>query len=202
MQLIYGINPVLEAMRIGRGDVEKVIVMKSKSGKPFQGILQMATQKGIPVEFRERAYLERMAPGDLHQGVIGLCRDYRYADVDQIINNRHALMNRDLILMLDSITDPQNLGSLIRTAHCLGANGVIIPEHRAASVTASAVKASAGTAYYIPVALVDNLVNTLEYLKTKGFWIYGAHASAGQDIRTVTFDEKVVLIMGSEGKGI
>jgi 23S rRNA (guanosine2251-2'-O)-methyltransferase len=202
MQMIYGINPVLEAMRIDRDDVEKIIVMKSKSGKPFQGILQMAAQKGIPVEFRDKAYLERMAPRDIHQGIIGLCKAYRYADVDQIIDNRHALMNRDLILMLDSITDPQNLGSLIRTAHCLGANGVIIPEHRAASVNASAVKASAGTAYYIPVAMVDNLANTIESLKTKGFWIYGAHAPAGQDIRTVTFDEKVVLVMGSEGKGI
>ena len=200
--MIYGINPVMEAIKIDRDCLEKIVVMKSKAGRPVQEILHMAARKGIPIEFREKAYLEQLAPRDSHQGIIGLCKDYSYADVDAVIRNRHASLNRDLILILDGITDPQNLGSLVRTAHCLGANGVIIPEHRAAAMTASAVKVSAGAAYYIPVAMVSNLANTMEYLKTKGFWIYGAHASAGRDIRTLNFDEKVALVMGSEGKGI
>ena len=202
MQMIYGINPVMEAMKIARGGLEKIIVMRSKVGKPVQTILQMAARKGIPVEFKDKAHLEQLAPGNSHQGVIGLCKDYKYAGLDDIIANRHASLHRDLILVLDGITDPQNLGSLVRTAHCLGANGVVIPEHRAASITAASVKASSGTAYYVPIAMVSNLSNTIEYLKTKGFWVYGTYASDGQDIRSINFDEKVVLVMGSEGKGI
>ncbi len=202
MQMIYGINPVMEAIKTVGGGLEKIIVMRSKAGKPVQTILQMAAREGIPVEFRDKSHLEQLAPGESHQGIIGLCKDYGYADVDDIIANRHASLRRDLVLILDGITDPQNLGSLVRTAHCLGANGVIIPEHRAAPVTAAAVKASAGTAYYVPIAMVSNLANTIEYLKTKGFWAYGTYAPDGDDIRSVNFDEKVALVMGSEGKGI
>jgi len=202
MQMIYGVNPVMEAIKIGGGGLEKIIVMRSKAGKPVRSILQMAAREGIPVEFRDKAHLEQLAPGDSHQGIIGLCKDYKYADVDDIIANRHASLHHDLVLILDGITDPQNLGSLVRTAHCLGANGVIIPEHRAAPITAASVKASAGTAYYVPIAMVSNVVNTIEYLKTKDFWVYGTHTPDGNDIRSTNFGEKIALVMGSEGKGI
>jgi 23S rRNA (guanosine2251-2'-O)-methyltransferase len=119
-----------------------------------------------------------------------------------VIAHRHEKSKYDLVVLLDSVTDPQNLGSIIRTAHCCGANGVIIPENRAASVTASVAKASAGAFQYLPVAMVVNLVRTIEYLKERGFWIYGADAEAQSDIRTPDYERHIALVMGSEGRGI
>ncbi len=107
-----------------------------------------------------------------------------------------------LVILLDSITDPQNLGSIIRTAHCCGANGVIIPENRSASVTASVAKASAGAVYCLPTAMVVNMVRTIEYLKEKGFWIYGAAAESEVSIHAPDYEGDIGLVLGSEGKGI
>ncbi|MCK7511075.1 MAG: RNA methyltransferase [Desulfobacterales bacterium] len=113
-----------------------------------------------------------------HQGVIGLCKSFVYSDLDVLIKNRNKSFNFDLILVLDSIMDPQNLGSIIRTAHCLGANGVVIPEDRAAPVTPAVHKASAGSVQQIPISRVVNLSQTIDYLKDKGFWVFGAEAHA------------------------
>jgi 23S rRNA (guanosine2251-2'-O)-methyltransferase len=133
---------------------------------------------------------------------LGLCETFDYSSVDDIIANRRDDFKKNLILILDSITDPQNLGSLIRTAHCCGANGVIIPENRSASVTASVMKASAGAAHHIPVAVVVNLSNTLLYLKEKGFWIYGTDPVSGKYVSTLDYEGHIGLVMGSEGKGM
>jgi len=106
------------------------------------------------------------------------------------------------VLVLNGVTDPQNLGALIRTAHCLGVNGIIIPENRAAAVTAAVVKASAGAAHRTPVAQVVNLARTIEYLQERGFWIYGADAGGDTDIEKFDDNGPVALVMGSEGKGL
>ena len=111
-------------------------------------------------------------------------------------------MSHDLILMLDGILDPQNLGSIIRSAYCLGANGVVIPADRAASVTATVMKASAGSADKLPIARVTNLSRTIDDLKDKGFWVFGAETYGGKDIREHNFDVPVVLVLGSEERGI
>ena len=111
-------------------------------------------------------------------------------------------MSHDLILILDGILDPQNLGSIIRSAHCLGANGVVIPADRAASVTPAVMKASAGSAEYLPIARVTNVSRTIDYLKDRGFWVFGAEAHGGQDIREHNFNVPAVLVMGSEDRGI
>ncbi len=129
-------------------------------------------------------------------------KSFVYADLDVLIKNRNKLFNFDLILVLDSIMDPQNLGSIIRTAHCLGANGVVIPEDRAAPVTAAVIKASAGSVGQIPVTRVVNLAQTIEYLKNKGFWIFGADAHDGSNLREMDFNCHVVLVLGGEAKGI
>ena len=146
--------------------------------------------------------MDRQTGGRSHQGVIGLSEEFAYVCIDDVIANRQSESKNDLILVLDGITDPQNLGSLIRTAHCFGVNGVIIPKDRSASVTAAVLKVSAGAAEYTPVAMEVNLSNTIEYLKGKGFWIYGADAEKGQNMKTMDYREHVVVVMGSEGKGI
>ena len=202
MQVIYGINPVLELLKGHDKAIRRLLVATGRGGESIRKILDLARKAGIPVEFKERDYLDRQAGQTSHQGVMGFCDDFAYADVDDVIANHHKDFKNNLILILDGITDPQNLGSLIRTAHCFGLNGVIIPKDRSASVTATVIKASSGTAQCTPVAMEVNLSNTIEYLKEKGFWIYGTEAARGQDIRTMDYKGHIAVVMGSEGKGI
>lgn len=202
MQVIFGINPLLEALKSQKEGIEKVVVAQGRGGAAIQKILNLAKQGVIPVEFREKSYLDRQAGHKFHQGVIGICENFAYVSVDEVIANRHVDFTNDLILVLDGITDPQNLGSLIRGAHCFGANGVIIPENRSAAVTATVVKASAGAVHHIPIATVVNLSNTIEYLKEKGFWIYGTDPVFGKNISTFDYKGHIGLVMGSEGKGM
>ena len=202
MQVIYGINPLLEVVLSHPAMLEKIFVAEGRGGEAVQKILKLAADHRIPVECSGRDRLEKLAPRCVHQGIVGLCREHAYATVDEVIAHRHEKSRYDLVVLLDSVTDPQNLGSIIRTAHCCGANGLIIPENRAASVTASVAKASAGAFQYLPVAMVVNLVRTIEYLKEREFWIYGADAEAQSDIRTPDYEGHIALVMGSEGRGI
>jgi 23S rRNA (guanosine2251-2'-O)-methyltransferase len=202
MQVIYGINPLLEIFLSHPAMLERVVVAEGRGGEAVQKILKLATEHGIPVEFGGRDQVEKLAPRRVHQGVVALCREHAYATVDEVIANRHKASRYDLVILLDSVTDPQNLGSIIRTAYCCGANGMVIPENRAASVTASVMKASAGAAQVMPTAMVVNLVRTIEYLKERGFWIYGADVASEVGIHTPDYAGPVGLVLGSEGQGI
>ncbi len=202
MQVICGINPLREIIRSQPTLLERLFVAAGRGGEEVRQIVQLASERGIPVEVCPRQRVEQLAPAMVHQGILGVCREYAYADLEQLIANRHPESTHDLVIILDGITDPQNLGSVIRTAYCCGANGVIIPENRAASVTAAVVKASAGAAYLLPTAMVVNLSRTIEYLQEKGFWIYGADAAAKTDHYSPDYAGHVGLVMGSEGRGI
>ena len=202
MQVIYGINPLLEVLLSHPEMLQKVVVADGRGGNEVRKILKLAAEHGLPVEFGGRERLEKQAPRQVHPGVAAICRAHAYATVNEVIAHRHEKSKYDLVVLLDSVTDPQNLGSIIRTAHCCGANGVIIPENRAASVTASVSKASAGAVQYLPTAMVVNLVGTIEYLKERGFWIYGADAVARMDIQAPDYEGNIALVMGSEGRGI
>ncbi|MGO9138960.1 MAG: 23S rRNA (guanosine(2251)-2'-O)-methyltransferase RlmB [Syntrophales bacterium] len=202
MQVIFGVNPLLEDLKSQPGRVSKIIVAQGRGGEAVEKILRLAKQKGIHIEFRERSYLDRKAGQGSHQGIVGFCEPFAYASVDDIITNRHPDLKYSLILILDSITDPQNLGTLIRTAHCCGANGVIIPENRSASVTGTVIKASAGAANHTPIARVVNVSNAIDYLKEQGFWIYGTDPATGKDFRSFDYDGQIGLVMGSEGTGM
>jgi 23S rRNA (guanosine2251-2'-O)-methyltransferase len=202
MEAIYGINPVKVLLGQQETGLEKIIVASGRGGAVVAEIIEIARQKKIPVEFRVRQCLDELAGRLDHQGVIGLRQDFVYADLDVLIKNRSKSFNFDLVLILDSIMDPQNLGSIIRTAHCLGANGVVIPADRAAPVTAAVIKASAGSAEQLPVARVTNLSRTIDYLKDQGFWVFGAEAHAGTTLREMDFNCPVVLVLGGEAKGI
>lgn len=202
MQVIYGINPLLEMFLSEPAMLDKILIADGRGGEALQKIMKLASDRGIPVEFTERRTLEKLAPRRAHQGVVGLCRGHTYAGLDDLLANRHPSSPYDLVVILDSVTDPQNLGSIIRTAHCCGANGVIIPSDRAAPVTASVVKASAGAVYRMPTVMTVNLVRTIEYLKTRGFWIYGADGASETSFRAPDFRGHIGLVLGSEGKGI
>ena len=202
MQAIYGINPVKVLLGQPETGLEKIIIASGRGGSVIAEIIETARQKKIPVEFRARQRLDELAGRLDHQGVIGLRQAFVYADLEVLIKNRSKSFNFDLVLILDSIMDPQNLGSIIRTAHCLGANGIVIPTDRAAPVTAAVIKASAGSAEQLPVARVTNLSQTIDYLKDQGFWVFGAEAHAGTNLREMDFNCPVVLVLGGEAKGI
>jgi 23S rRNA (guanosine2251-2'-O)-methyltransferase len=202
MQVVYGINPVLEILRGEGGDTRKIIIAEGRRGEDVKRILERASVRGIEVEVRKREALDRQAGTTAHQGVLCLCGEFAYASLEDIVANRHPAFPGNLVLLLDGIEDPQNLGSLIRTAHCFGVNGVVIPRDRAAGVTPAVIKASAGAAGHIPVARVVNLIQAIEYMKENGFWIYGTDAGADKDLGFVRFEGNMGLVMGSEGKGM
>jgi 23S rRNA (guanosine2251-2'-O)-methyltransferase len=202
MELIYGINPLKEALISGGEGVSRIVIAQGRSGVAIAEIRSLAAHKRIPVEVRERAFLDKIAGHAIHQGIVGICEVYRYQELEDVIANRHPSCQYDLLLILDGILDPHNLGALIRTAHCFGANGIILPEHRAASVTPAVIKTSAGATRYLPVARVANLAHSLEELKKRGFWIYGADANAASIASLPDYSGGVGLVMGGEGKGI
>jgi len=202
MEAIYGINPVKEALRREDNGIEKIIVAAGRNMFGLQEIIAEAEKKNIPVEFHPKQYLNELAGFSRHQGVVGLCRPFIYSELDVLIKNRQKSFQHDFIIVLDSVMDPQNLGAIIRTAHCLGANGIVIPMDRAAPVTAAVIKASAGSAQLIPLARVVNLAQTLDFFKEEGFWVYGAEARTGKYLEELDFKCNVVLVMGGEARGI
>ncbi len=199
--LIYGVNPVLEALREGTS-IEKLVVARGRTGEDLQSILDAARKKRVPCEFRERPELDRLAGGK-SQGVAAFCKPYKYSDIADILSGKSRYQKKyKLLVLLDSISDPQNLGAVIRTSYVFGADGVVIPERRASPVTPVAIKASAGSAHHIPVSRVVNLAQTIDELKKEGFWIYGAAAAAGRDFAEFDYSGNIALVLGSEGEGM
>jgi 23S rRNA (guanosine2251-2'-O)-methyltransferase len=201
-QIIYGINPVLEALKADRSWVNKIIIAEGRQGTPLKRIQQLARQKGVPVQVRVKAVLTKLTGRENHQGVVGLLAGYPYSTLDDLLRASRSRPGRVCILVLDGIEDPQNLGSLIRTAEACGVTGVILPKDRAAGVTPAVVKVSAGAAVHTPVVRVTNLVNALEELKKEGFWIVGADSRAEKSLYAMRFDMNVGLVIGGEGRGI
>jgi len=197
--IIYGLNPLLERIRQGGQGISEIIVATGKKGVAVDEILSWASVRNIPVTCKDKSYLDHVSGGSVHQGIAAFCAAYGYVTIDDLIANNTTA---NLILMLDGITDPHNLGALIRTAHCLGVKGVVIPENRAAAVTATVIKSSAGAAHWLPVTREINLTRTIDYLKERGFWIYGADADQGTDVNQFADAGPVCLVMGSEGRGI
>jgi len=202
MEVIYGINSIRDLLRRNKDGWEKIFIAAGRKGSSVEEIIELARVGKIPLEFVERKYLDKIAGTSENQGVGAIHKSFVYADLDVLIKNRNKHFSVDLIVILDSVMDPQNLGSIIRTAHCLGANGIIIPENRAAQVTAAVNKASAGSVQQLPVARVVNLAQSLDYLKDKGFWIFGADAHDGSSLQNMDFNCSVALVLGGEEKGI
>jgi 23S rRNA (guanosine2251-2'-O)-methyltransferase len=202
MQLTYGINPLVEGLLFNPSVFEKILIARGRGGEKLQKILSMAEKNSIPIEFVDREKIDKLAQNGVHQGILGFCRERDYSTVEEVVANRREKNKNDLVVILDGVADPRNLGSIIRTAYCLGANGIIIPENRAAPITALASKASAGASELLPVAKVVNIVRTIESLKKNGFWIYGADADEGSDVNTFDYEGNIAVVAGSEGHGI
>lgn len=202
IDVIYGVNTIRDLLRQSEDGWQKIIIASGRGGSSVKEIIDLARTRNIPVEFHERKYLDQLSGTSEHQGFVAFHKSFVYADLDVLIAHRNLTFTFDLILVLDSIMDPHNLGSIIRTAYCMGANGVIIPEDRAAHVTAAVYKSSAGSVDQIPVSRVVNLAQSLDDLKERGFWIFGADAHGGRNLREVDFNCSVALVLGGEEKGI
>ena len=196
--LLVGRNPIREALKAGR-PIEKMLVAQGELSGSARELVAKAREAGIVVQFVERARLDAVYPN--HQGMLAYASAAAYSSVVEILEKAAEKDEAPFIVVLDGVTDPHNLGAVIRSAECCGAHGVIVPERRSAGLNPAAVKAAAGALSYLPVARVGNLSRTLAELKEKGLWVIGCDMSGG-DIREADLTGPAVVVIGSEGEGI
>lgn len=196
--LIVGRNAVREALRAGR-DMEKLLVSRGEATGSLREILALAREKGVVVQEVDRRRLDEMAEN--HQGVAALASMYAYSTLEEILALAREKGEPPFLVVLDGITDPHNLGAIVRTAECMGAHGVILPERRAVGLTPAAMKAAAGALEWIKVARVTNLTRALETLKAQNVWTYATDMD-GEDYRRVNFSGGCALVIGAEGQGV
>lgn len=197
---IIGRNPVAEAIKSGR-EIDKIIVKKGEIEGSLVPIIKKAKQAGIPVIEADRQKLDKLSDGGNHQGIVAFCAAHSYAEVSDILKNAADKGHAPFIIILDKITDPHNFGSIIRTANCAGADGIIIPKRGSAGLNEIVAKTSAGAIEYTPVAKVTNIAQTIEKLKKEGIWIAGAEAG-GEVMYKTDLSGPIALVIGSEGEGI
>jgi 23S rRNA (guanosine2251-2'-O)-methyltransferase len=201
-RFVYGVNPVLEALKAHPKDVVRVMLERGKEGRRSQRadrVAEAAAQAGVRVEDVPQGDLAHRARSGVHQGVGAELAEFQYADLEDILadHSRSALL-----LVLDGVTDPQNLGALIRSAHAFGAHGVVVPRDRAAGVTPAASKVAAGALEHCPVARVTNLARSLEQAKEQGVWTVALAADGDKELREVDLTAPTALVLGSEGSGV
>jgi 23S rRNA (guanosine2251-2'-O)-methyltransferase len=194
MALLSGVHPVVEALRAGN-PLERIVIAQGAGGPRLQEIIDLARQAKIPVRFEPRSSLDRLAGSSAHQGVVGLGAARKYADLDSVAD-------AEMLVVLDGVEDPHNLGAIVRTAHAAGAGAVIVPERRAAGVTDVVAKAAAGALEHLPVVRVTNINRALEDLKERGMWIYGLDERGTESYDQVDYAQKSALVLGGEGKGL
>ncbi|MGH9815659.1 MAG: 23S rRNA (guanosine(2251)-2'-O)-methyltransferase RlmB [Candidatus Acidiferrales bacterium] len=200
MNRLLGIHAVKEALEAGRA-LERVVVARGKGGERVQEIVELARRRGVPVRFEERAQLDRLAGSSQHQGVVALGAAKRVTTLEDLVAATAGKASR-LVVLLDGVEDPHNLGAVIRSALAAGADGVAMPERRAAGLTDVVGRASAGALEHLPVARVGNLARAMEELKEAGYWLIGLDESAERSYTDADFTGAVGIVMGGEGKGL
>ena len=197
--IMEGKNAVWEALESGRA-IDKIL-FASGSHKTVGHIIAKAREKGIMAQETDKRKLDKLSETGSHQGIIALCAAAEYAEVEDILNLASDRDEKPLIIICDGITDPHNLGAIIRTAEIVGAHGIIVPKRRSAGLNAACAKAAAGALEYLPVAKVSNLQQTIEELKEKGIFIFAADMG-GAAMYELDFTVPAAIVIGSEGEGI
>ena len=197
--MITGRNAVLEALKSDR-EIEKLIVAKGAEGS-IRKITGMAKDKKIPVQYREKAALDRIAGRNSHQGVIAQVSEYTYCTLDDILRRAEERGEDPFIMILDGLEDPHNLGAVMRTAECCGAHGIVIPKRRSAGITETVAKASAGAVEYMLCARVSNIGQAVDQLKERGVWV-AACDKGGKAYTEQDLTGSLAVVIGSEGTGI
>ena len=203
--LIYGVNAVLEALRAGTRQIETITILESARPDRLKPLIDLARQKGVPVHRVPRLDLDRTLGEVRHQGVVARIAAARYADADELLDTLEAKIGTadpPLVLGLDAIEDPRNMGSIVRTAECAGVHGIFIAERRAVGLTGVVAKVAAGALEYVPVARVTNLVRLIEQLKARNIWVVGAAAEARQSYTEWDWKLPAAIFLGNEGSGL
>ena len=199
--LIEGRNALTEALKSGR-TIDKVYVAEGSTDRALTRLAALAKEAGAVVVPVDRRKLDQMSPTGAHQGVIAAVAAHEYASVDDILALAAERGETPLIVICDELSDPHNLGAILRSAECAGAHGVIIPKRRSVGLTAVVAKTSAGAVEYLPVARVSNVVNTIRALKERGVWIYGTAADGSQALYRSDLTGPAAIVIGNEGEGM
>lgn len=199
--IILGRNPIIEAIRAGR-TIDKIYVRDGSPDGSLKKILGAAKAAKIPISFVDRKKLDFMADGENHQGVIASAAAHEYMSISEILKIAKDNGEAPFVVICDRISDPHNLGAIIRTASGAGAHGVIIPKHESVGLNATVAKVSAGAIEFTPVARVANISNAIDELKGAGLWVTGADSAGDKTLYNADFTGAVALVIGSEGQGI
>ena len=199
MSQIYGLLPVLEALRAGSRRIERVIIAEGARHERLAELIAAARRAGVQLRREPRAALNRLSGNANHQGVLAIVSAASYADEAEVLS---AISATTILVLLDGVEDPHNLGAIIRTSECAGASAVIIPERRAAHITETVVKTSAGAVEHLPVARVTNLASFIEQLKKLNVWVVGVEGSSEMSYTEYDYTGPVALVFGGEGRGL
>jgi 23S rRNA (guanosine2251-2'-O)-methyltransferase len=194
---IFGVHAVYEALTSENQPVERIHIAREAHSGKIREILDLARKRGVPVRKEERVVLDRMARGEVHQGIIAISGEVGYADFEILFKN-----DKPLIVALDGVEDPHNLGAVIRTAEACGVSGIVVPDRHSAPLSATVVKVSAGASSHLPVVRVKNLVNALDDMKERGVWVVGVDTAGTQDWTDFNYKGPIALVLGGEHRGL
>ena len=200
MAVIFGINAVVEALKAGGRSFDYIAIMSGRRDARAQVIFEAARDAGVVVRQVSRDQLARLANTQQHQGVVAVTSEKQYSDLDDLLVEKRG--NHHFLVVLDGVEDPHNLGAIIRTADAAGADGIVIPERRAAHVTGTVTKASAGAAEYLPIARVTNINRTLEDLKERNIWTIGLDERGSKSYEEIDYNMDFAIVLGAEGAGL
>jgi 23S rRNA (guanosine2251-2'-O)-methyltransferase len=198
--VLFGIHAVREALRASSRPIQRLLV--SGDTRRYGDILRLAREAHVPVHFEPRPALDRLAPPAKHQGLVAIAAVRSYADVTDLIAGLQRAAAPALLVVLDGVEDPHNLGAIVRSAEGAGAHGIVVPERRAAGLSPVVAKVSAGALEHVPVARATNLNRVLEMLKAAGLWVYGLSAGTSMPYTALDFRQPVALVFGGEGVGL
>lgn len=203
--LLYGVNPLIEALRQGSRVPTEIVVAEGARDERLRELIELAESRNISVKRAPRSTLDQAVGNSHHQGVMARVTAARYADVDDLLSSVAARVGSEkepLVLLLDGVEDPRNLGAILRTAECAGVDGVFVPERRAAGLTDSVAKAAAGAVEHVPVARATNLTRLIEKLKERNVWVIGADAEASMNYTEWDWTRPSAVVLGGEGTGL
>jgi 23S rRNA (guanosine2251-2'-O)-methyltransferase len=201
---LTGIHAVREALEAGRA-FDRIVIARGRQDNRVEEIVQMARARNVSVRFEDRSQIDRLADTKEHQGIVGLVAARAAGSIEEILEaatGRAGSGEKGLIVLLDGVEDPHNLGAIVRTSLAAGAHGVVIPERRAAGLTDTVARASAGALSHLPVAKVTNLARTMEVLKEAGYWLVGLDEEGDREYTEVDFTSPTGIVMGGEGRGL
>lgn len=199
-EIVFGRNAVRELLKKG-SDIDKIFVIRSERTGSLGYLIALAEEKHIPVLEADKAKLDKLTSGGVHQGICAIASSITYVDVSDILNIAAEKGQQPFVVIADGIEDPHNLGAIIRTCECAGVHGLIIPKRRSATVNGTAIKASAGAASYLPIAKVTNIPSVIDELKKQGLWVYAADFG-GTEYFNCDYSGGVCVVLGAEGQGI